>query len=422
MIRAGVLPRLRTPLDAERRAGLAILVAARWFLVVAALIAQDYHPDNGRTALVGINLLIAGAALLNLWLQLSLRRGSEISFGLAVLVSVFDVLGVTLAIAFADGFASSAYILYYPALLAFGLVFPGRWGVLYAGATALGYLGVCLFTHANFHVGAAAHQKVMELRLATMGSSALMAYLVVRLERERRQRAVAAEAERTAEVLALEKRALEQERAAQAERLRLSQEVHDGISQSVYMLTLGLETAAALHERHDPALAERLGALVRLGKGTLLETRNLLFDLEGVMAGEASLAALVKHQAEEFAAVTGIPTAVIVAGEERLLSPATVGEVYRLLQEGLANIYRHAGADSAALRLRFGDDALTLCISDTGAGFDAGQPPPRGHGLRNMRERTARLGGCLTIVARPGCGATLTATIPYRSGRGSAEE
>lgn len=406
---------LRRPLDSECRASLAILVTARWFLVAAALVAQNYRPDSGPIAQTGINLLIAGAIGLNGWLHLALRRGRPLGIGLAVLLSVYDAAAITAAIALADGFSSSAYILYYPALLAFALVFPGRWGAIYAGATAIAYFVVCLVAHGNFHPGRALDQKDMLLRLATMAVSVLIADLIVRIERERRERAVAAEAERREQVLALEKRALELERVAQEERARLSREVHDGISQNVYMLTLGLETAAALAERepHDALLAERLAALVRLGKGTLLETRNLLFDLAGVMAGEQSLTALVQNQAREFSAVTGIQAEVAVAGEERTLPPATVGEVYRVLQEGLANVFKHARASAVTLRLCYGADALTLQIADTGAGFDAERPAARGFGLKNMQQRAALVGGGLLLASRPGVGTTLTVTVPY---------
>ncbi len=406
---------LRRPLDAERRASLAILVTARWFLVAAAVVAQNYRPDSGPTAQTGINILIAGTVLLNGWLHLALRRGRPLGIGLAVLLSIYDAAAITAAVALADGFSSSAYILYYPALLAFSLVFPGRWGVLYGAATAVAYFVVCLVAHGNFHPGRALDQKDMLLRLATMAASVLIANLIVRIERERRERAVAAEAERRDQVLALEKRALELERVAQEERARLSREVHDGISQNVYMLTLGLETAAALVEREtqDAVLAERLGALLRLAKGTLLETRNLLFDLAGVMAGEQSLTALVRNQAREFTAVTGIQAEVAVAGEERRLPPATVGEVYRVLQEGLANVFKHAQAGAVTLRLCYGADTLTLQIADTGAGFDAGSPAARGYGLRNMQARAVRVGGGLALASRPGAGTTLTVTVPY---------
>src|SRR4029079_5022927 len=112
-------------------------------------------------------------------------------------------------------------------------------------------------------------QKALVLRLATMATAALTANLVVRVERTLRQRAVA-------EALAMEQRAITAEREAAFERQRLSQEVHDGLSQNAYMLALGLEAAAETMSRDsaDPRAIERMQGLVRLARQTLLETRN----------------------------------------------------------------------------------------------------------------------------------------------------
>jgi signal transduction histidine kinase len=92
-----------------------------------------------------------------------------------------------------------------------------------------------------------------------------------------------------------------------------------------------------------------------------------------------------------------------------------VGEVYRVLQEGLANVFKHARASAVALRLCYGADALTLQISDTGAGFDVERPLARGFGLKNMQQRAARVGGGLLLDSRLGAGTTLTVTVPYRA-------
>ena len=181
----GVIAALRHPLDSERRASLAILVSARWFLV-AAVVAQNYRPDSGPIAQTGINLLIAGMVLLQRLAASCAAAQPQYGIGLAVLLSIYDALAITAAIALADGFRSSAYILYYPALLAFSLVFPGRWGVLYAGATAIAYFGVCLVAQGNFHAGVALDQKEMLLRLATLGRDGVHRQPSSRVERERR--------------------------------------------------------------------------------------------------------------------------------------------------------------------------------------------------------------------------------------------
>jgi signal transduction histidine kinase len=405
------------PADAEQRASVAIFVAARWVLVVTALVAADYRPDFSVTGLAGINLLVLVAALLNVLLQARLRRGQPLPVAFPVAASIYDAAAITVAVGLVDGFTSSTYIFYYPALLAFGLVFPGRWSIVFAAATGIAYTAVVLATHGNFHPGDAHDQKVLLVRVATIAATVVIANLVVRIERQRRLRAVAAESERAAQVLALEQRAHDAERELQSERRRLSREVHDGISQSVYMLALGLETAAVAQDRTalapDTPDGDRLKALVRLARQTLLDTRSLLFDLEGVMAGETSLAALLQHQTAEFQAVTGISVQLTVHGDERPLSPAAVGEFYRITQEALANVYKHAGARSVQVQLSYGPKQLALVMADDGAGMPEQEPARRGNGLRNMRERAARLSGRLALASSTGCGTRIELEIPY---------
>jgi signal transduction histidine kinase len=423
MRQATIAQRLREPLDPERRAGMAVLVAMRWLLAATAVFAVNYRPTGSLVALGVINLLIAVAVAINLTVQWRLRAGRPLALGWALVASVFDATAITVAVDLVDGFRSNGFVLYYPALLAFSVVFPGRPSLAYGAAVALAYLAVALAKPESFDPGAASDQRALALRLATMAATVLIANIVVRIERERRERAVAAEAERAAQVLALEQRARELEQAAQEERRRLSREVHDGVSQAVYMLTLGLETAAALAAREDAPgpLRERLAALVALAKQALLDTRNLLFDLEGVLAGQTALSTLVHNQAREFAAVTAIAVDVRVTGTERPLPPVTVTEVYRMLQEGLANVYRHGQAGAVEIGLTYDTDGLVLTVRDNGRGFDPAAPRVRGRGLANMRERAARLGGALAVESAPGRGTCLTAVIPYQEGGHGAD-
>lgn len=258
----------------------------------------------------------------------------------------------------------------------------------------------------------ASDQKALVLRVLTLATAALMANLVVRVERTRRIQAVAAETARAEQAFAAEQRALAAERKVEDERRRLSREVHDGVSQRVYMLTLGLETAAVAAERTgDEKLAERIGALHRVSREALFETRNLLFDLGQVMSGRAELAELVRNQAREFSSITGIGTTVEVDGTPVPLPPATVGEVFRIVQESLANIMRHSGAAQAAITLGYGDGVLRLMIRDDGHGFEP-DASGHGHGLANMRERAEALGGFATITSAPEAGTAVTVEIP----------
>ena len=112
--------------------------------------------------------------------------------------------------------------------------------------------------------------------------------------------------------------------------------------------------------------------------------------------------------------MTGIAVRVEGAGGDVHLPPATLGEVYRVLQECLANVYKHAAASAATLRLDRLDGALRVELADDGRGFDPAVAGP-GHGLANLRERAANLGGQLVIDSAPGRGTRVELTFPLDS-------
>lgn len=398
--------------DTERRSALTVLVAMRWMLIAGALFQVNYRPGSDPGAFWLLNGLALGAVALNGALQYLLADERPIRLWFPITVGCYDAVAVTGAIAAVDGFGNPSFLLYYPALLAFVLVFPGKWSFVYTAGVMVAYTVAAVGPHDTFDRESATDQKALVLRLLTLAIAALTANLVVRLERTRRLEAVAAEAERAAEAFAAEQRAAAAERRVEDERRRLSREVHDGISQRVYMLALGLETAGVAAERTgDSALTERIDALHRVSMEALFETRNLLFDLGQVMAGRAELAELVRNQAREFTAITGIAAKVNVEGEVPAIPPSTVGEVFRIVQESLANVMRHSGAERTSIDLRYLPGTLAVRIADDGKGFDA-QALREGNGLTNMRERAAALGGGATITSAPGMGTTVEVTIP----------
>ncbi|OGO51554.1 MAG: hypothetical protein A2148_01385 [Chloroflexi bacterium RBG_16_68_14] len=205
---------------------------------------------------------------------------------------------------------------------------------------------------------------------------------------------------------------LQQEReqlAAEQERTRIAREIHDGIGQSIYMLSLNLE-AAAEAAGGQPAMSERLQRLVLLAKQILLEVRHYIFDLKPLLDGEAGVASALRSQVREFSAVAGLPVSVEVTGEERKLSVARGAALYRIAQEALANVYRHAQAREACLRLAFDEHFVTLEVRDDGVGLrPAGEG---GRGLRNIRQRVQDLRGTLTIESAPGRGTIVRAVLP----------
>ncbi len=410
--------RLFAPITPERRESIRIIVAVRWLLVATTLVVVNVRPGTTTREQLTLEALIIAGAAINLVLQLGISRQKAFPLGLPVLAAVADVAGITAAVGIVDGFENPGFLLYYPALVSFSLAFSGTASVIYTVLVAWAFVGATTF-RSGFDWASAGDQHELLLRLATMAGAVLAANMVVRIERDRRNRAVAAEAGRQTEVLALEQRTFDLERRAENERARLTRDIHDGISQGAYMLTLGLETTAAELAKHGlpEATLRRVDALVRVSRQTLLDTRNLLYDVRGTMAGEARLVALLENQAAEFRAITGIETTVRVTGEERAVDPGSVSEVYRVVQEGLSNAFRHAHAGRVELRLAYDEDSLRLELRDDGTGFESGRAG--GNGLRTMAERVANAGGTFTVESTPGGGTRLQMSIPYNAGDGS---
>ncbi len=202
------------------------------------------------------------------------------------------------------------------------------------------------------------------------------------------------------------------------ERARLSRDLHDGISQWLVSIKLQIEAGIIRmkgtpdQQRQAHASFERTAE--ELNK-VLGEVRRISHDLRPTLLDDLGLAAALDHLAGEFSQHSGMPVTFAATGEldaEHL--PQTVGTVlFRIAQEALTNIERHAGAHHIDLALHAGDGRVLLTIADDGAGFDAegvATHPQRGIGLRNMMERLDAIGGHLDI-ASSAAGTTVCASV-----------
>lgn len=201
------------------------------------------------------------------------------------------------------------------------------------------------------------------------------------------------------------------ESAAQEERARIAREIHDGVAQSIFILGLQLETSAEVAEQNPKDLPARLKQLIALSRETLLEIRHYIFDLKPYLAGQKSVAEMLTNQVAEFSAVTGLEANVDTEGEERPLSVAGATALYRVTQESLANVLKHASASRVSLTLSYQQECIRLEVEDDGRGFDP-EKVSRGYGLENMDRRTRELNGSVTIDSTPGRGTTIAMSLP----------
>ena len=207
-----------------------------------------------------------------------------------------------------------------------------------------------------------------------------------------------------------------QELAALEERQRLARELHDSVSQALYGITLGTHTARTLLERDPSRVAEPLNYVLSQAEAALTEMRALIFELRPESLETEGLVVALSRQAAALHARHEIEVSTEFCDEPDL--PLKVKEeLYRVTQEALHNIAKHARANKVNLRMLADTDGILLEVCDDGVGFDTTQSFPGHLGLHSMRERIARLRGTLQIESRPGKGTCIRAQLPASTRR-----
>ena len=200
------------------------------------------------------------------------------------------------------------------------------------------------------------------------------------------------------------------------ERGRIARELHDETAQSLASLLMGL---GALQEaRTVKAARAQARDLQQVATHALAEVRRLAWGLRPSVLDDLGLATALARYAADFGRTRGITVRVETSGlDDGRLAPSVETALYRIMQEALSNVARHAAATTVSVWLRRRRDAVVLIVDDDGCGFDSEQPPgpataARGLGIHTMRERAAVLKGTFTIDSAPGRGTRLEVEIP----------
>ncbi|MFZ1041169.1 MAG: PAS domain S-box protein [Anaerolineales bacterium] len=195
--------------------------------------------------------------------------------------------------------------------------------------------------------------------------------------------------------------------AALQERQRLAQNLHDAVNQSLFSAGLIAEVLPRLWDRDQAQARQSLEDLRRLTRGAMAEMRALLAELRPSTLTDADLGDLLRLLGNAFTGRTNIPATVTIVGEGVLPAEVQVA-VYRVCQEALNNIAKHAGASKVEINLKHDGTAIELGIHDNGQGFDPEQTTGFGHyGLSMMRERAEAVGAQLFITSQIGRGSEL---------------
>lgn len=203
------------------------------------------------------------------------------------------------------------------------------------------------------------------------------------------------------------------------ERNRLARELHDSVTQQLFSMVLTAQAARAQLERNPQRAAAQLERLQETASAALAEMRALIFQLRPPALQDQGLVAALQQHALSVSRREGLAVTLNVAGDERL-AQGIEQPLFRIVQEALNNVFKHANARNVAVSLEFGNDLVRVRVSDDGQGFDPAAAPSGGGrqiGLLSMRERAAEIGGMMELRSSIGGGTEVVVTVP-RPGQG----
>jgi two-component system sensor histidine kinase UhpB len=211
--------------------------------------------------------------------------------------------------------------------------------------------------------------------------------------------------------------------AQEDERARIARELHDETAQILTAMTLDLAVLrnALPHEVPASGVIDRLQSLSRqMSQGIY----RLVHDLRPAQLDDLGLVAALHYLVDEERRRTGLDIGLEKRGSIKRLDPLVETVLFRVAQEALTNIARHARCKTAQLLIDYQPEQVTLHVSDSGVGFDPQRelPPPHGWGIAGMRERAESVGGRLNIVSKPGRGTRVEVVIQFNEDIPTVEE
>jgi len=203
--------------------------------------------------------------------------------------------------------------------------------------------------------------------------------------------------------------------AQEAERQRLSRQMHDGPAQALSNFILQTEIAMRLLDV-DPAQAkEELANLKTSAMGTFQKVRNFIFELRPMMLDDLGLVPTLRKYSDAFKEQSGLEVSVMVTGSERRLESYLEVMVFRAVQELLGNASRHSQATLIKVQIDLGNDFIRVNVEDNGKGFAPETlQDSTSLGLKLIRERAEMLGGAFEIESAAGSGARISFTVPSK--------
>lgn len=376
--------------------GVKIAVWVRWFLLITWFVQMNYRLNLSDPNYIQNTLLAALMVAINSYVHYRILTDRTVTWHWMLGLSTLDAVMITAGLIISGGFHNSYFVLYYPALALFAVVFTSfRFSLVWVTVVAVMYAAVSLMVDPGLDF-AIVDEKVLFTRIVVMYAVVAAVNLVFRFERIRRREAV------------------ERESELQRERIELSQTIHDTIAQSVYVIGIGLETAIKMANTRSGVnfdeLIAKLEATHNLSRSTMWELRHPI-DAGTIFEGR-ELGRVLRSHASAFTTITAIPTNLVQSGVEPQLPMITRGVLFSIAHNAMTNAFLHAHAGRITIALGFERDELHMSVSDDGVGLPADYTD-RGHGLRNMMSHAQRIGGRMELgPGESGRGTNVTCVIP----------
>ncbi len=205
------------------------------------------------------------------------------------------------------------------------------------------------------------------------------------------------------------------------ERTSIARELHDELGQQLLRLRMDLSWLATRLRDRSPAVQEKVAEMKHFVAGTVDVLRRVTTRLRPPLLDDLGLADAAQWQLDDFSRRTGIAVESYITADNGALDERISINLFRILQESLTNVARHANATLVQVFLSTDDEGLQMEVRDNGKGAQAGDGRQLGHGLLGIRERTILLGGRMTIVTEPGQGFSVSIRIPLTASQSAGE-
>lgn len=205
-------------------------------------------------------------------------------------------------------------------------------------------------------------------------------------------------------------------KAQEEERRRVAREIHDGPAQSLANIVLRLEIAEKLLEIEPNKVKKEIHDLNNVVRENLKDIRRIIFDLRPMALDNLGIVETIKNYVKNYEKTYGIECELTIEGKEKPIKPSIEIAFFRIVQEGMTNVAKHAGSNKCRIFLRFSEDWLNAQIVDYGKGFDIEEVlnnPGEHFGLIGIRERIEMYSGKFSIQSAPGKGTIFEFGIPY---------